>query len=185
MSFTSLSNKYLKVSPNVILTPIIDAVITKLDPYFINHPSVVTSGLRDAYKQLEVIRQYLKIKGLDSKYPQAMTCKPTDMVVGNSTEYVWQMAWSNLLSVGVIINPPLQAKCLMDYIRNGVNKKGEIISQTPHARGTAFNIGAGANGVEDEAAILQKALNDKLPGLADFIKERENNALHCDCYAVK
>lgn len=177
--------KFLTINPGVILTPIIEPVIYLLDPYFekANLKAVVTSGLRDAYKQLEVIRQYLKMKGLDTKYPDAMVCKPQEEVAG---VYKWQMAWSNLLNVGVIINPPLAATCLMDSLRpNGTNRKGTLINQTPHARGTAFNIGAGANGVADETIVLQKALNDKLPGLAGFLAERENNALHCDCYKVK
>lgn len=168
------------------MTPIIEPVIYLLDPYFekANLKALVTSGLRDAYKQLEVIRQYLKMKGLHTKYPAAMICKPQETLPGG--EYIWQMAWSNLLNVGVIINPPLQAICLMDSKRpNGTNRKGTLINQTPHARGTAFNIGGGANGIVDEMAVLQKALNDKLPGLAGFLAERENNALHCDCYKIK
>jgi hypothetical protein len=123
-------------------------------------------------------------KGLDKKYPEAMTCS-VDAKLANG-EYVWQMPWSELLHIGVIINPPYEAICLMDYFGptgKGPNKKGTKISQTPHARGTAFNIGGG-NGVDDEAAVVQTALNDHLPGLRDFLKERENNAIHCNCLKV-
>jgi len=99
--------------------------------------------------------------------------------------YVWQMAWSNLLNVGVIINPPYPAKVLMDYIRNGVNRKGATINQTPHASGIAFNIGGGANGITDEAIPVKDAADSKMPGLLNYLLERENNAIHCNCYAIK
>lgn len=177
-------NKWLIVLPTVKLTPIITPVIISLDKYFqqAQFKGIVTSGLRDGVDQLRVVRSYLTAKGLDKKYPEAMTCKITDQVGAN---YVWQMAWSNLLNIGVIINPPLMAKCLMDTSYGGKNRKGQVINQTPHARGTAFNIGGGGNGVADEAAILAKALKDKVPGLVSYLVERENNAVHVNCAPIK
>lgn len=184
MSFTSLNNKFLKVGSNVILTPIIDAVITKLDSYFEKCPATVTSGLRDAERQLKVIGSYLKSKGLISKYPDFDKWKPTDLDPNNKGQYIWQVAWSNLLNIGLIINPPLQAKCLSDYYRNGKNLKGTIINQTPHARGTAFNIGGSSNGPSDEAQCLEKAVIEKVPGLVSYLLERENNAIHVNCRKI-
>lgn len=173
---SSKNNKFLIVQSTVILTPIIEPVIIALDAYFerANLKALVTSGLRDANDQLRVIRGYLTKKGLAEKYESAMTCAVDAKENG---EYVWQKAWSNLLNIGVIINPPYDAVCLMDY----KNKKGQIIHQTPHARGTAFNIGGGGNGVDDEAKVIQTALDDNLKGLVSFLKERENNAIHCNC----
>jgi hypothetical protein len=181
---SSKDNKWLIVQPTVKLTAVIEPVIIGLDKYFEEAKLVahVTSGLRDANDQLEVIRGYLKRKGLDKKYPHAMVCRVDDF---EFNEYAWQMAWSNLLNVGVIINPPLRAVCLMDYTSGGKNKKGEYINQTPHASGTAFNIGGGGDGVENEAAVLEKALKNKLVGLTSILKERENNALHCNCIKIK
>lgn len=179
--FTSLQNKFLKVNSNVVLTPVIDKVITSLDKYFERCPAVVTSGFRDGNRQLQVIISYLKIKGLINKYPGHETWKVTDMDPNNKANYIWQMAWSNLLSVGVIINPPVQAKCLMDYYRNGKNLKGVMFNQTPHATGKAFNIGGSSNGPADEAQCIEKALADKLPGLVNYIFERENNCIHINC----
>lgn len=169
-------NKWLTVGANVKLTPIIEPVIVGLEKYFeaAKLRAVVTSGLRDAIDQLRVIRSYMVRKGLDKKYPHAMLCKVDDMI---NNEYAWQMAWSHLLNLGVIINPPLAARTLMPY----KGKTGVMINQTPHARGTAFNIGGGGNGVGDEAVVVAKALKDKLPGMKDFIIERENNALHVNC----
>jgi hypothetical protein len=91
-----------------------------------------------------------------------------------------------LLNIGVIINPPLAAVCLMDYKgSDGKNRKGKVINQTPHARGISFNVGGGANGPQDEYAILSQAVKDKVSGLGSVMLERNNNACHCDCYAVK
>lgn len=177
----ALENKWLVVLPGVILTPAIEPVITALEPYFekAKIKAFVTSGLRTAEDQLRVIRQYLVKKGLDKKYPQAMTCAVHDSKDG---EYAWQMAWSNLLNAGVIINPPLPAVLLMDYYNSkNRNRKGLLFPQTAHASGTAFNIGGGGNGVDDEAAVVQRAIDDKVKGLKSFVKERENNAIHCNC----
>lgn len=182
---STINNKFLIVLPSVKLTPIIEAVIIGLEPYFASagKTAVVTSGLRDAIDQLRVIRQYLTKKELDKIYPAAMTCQVTDMV--DQEDYVWQTAWSHLLHIGVIINPPLAAKCLMDYFVGTKNRKGVLFNQTSHAKGTAFNIGGGGNGIEDEAIVIQKALDKKLEGLVSFVRERENNALHCNCKKVK
>lgn len=177
-------NKFLVIQASVVLTPVIAPVIESLDRYFekANLKAVVTSGLRDKTDQLRVIRQYLTKKGLAEKYPDAMTCALADVYTDGT--FKWQMAWSNLLHVGVIINPPVTAKCLMDYMKNGRNLKGATIPPTAHARGTAFDIGGSGNGVADEAAVIQKAMDDKLPGLVSFLVERENNAIHCNCRTV-
>jgi hypothetical protein len=173
-----IKNKWLTVNPNVKLTPSITPVIIGLDKYFeeAELKAVVTSGLRDANDQLRVIRQYLTMKGLDKKYPHAMACRVDDFA---NNEYAWQMAWSNLLNIGVIINPPLKAVCLMDYKnKHGVNLKGYEFRQTPHATGTAFNIGGASNGIADELKVIEKAAKDVKLGIVSFLAERENNALH-------
>lgn len=177
-------NKFLIVQATVVLTPIIDPVIASLDSYFekANLKAIVTSGLRDADDQLRVIRTYLVKKGLNKKFPDAMTCATNEIRSGGV--YVWQEAWSALLAANVIINPAYDAKCLMHTTFDNRDRFGQLIHQTPHARGTAFNIGGGGNGVDDEAAVIQKAIDDKLPGLVNFLKERENNAIHCNCIKI-
>lgn len=186
MSELSRQNKHLTVLSSVILTPAIDVAIYNMDEYFgrLGLKGNVTSGLRDAERQLKVIRDYLKAKRLDIKYPDAMSCKVADKLPNG--DYVWQMAWSNLLSIGVIINPPLRAKLLMDYFNKaGQNRKGAVFNQTPHANGLSFNIGGGANGINDELKAVELSAKERMPGLLNYLVERENNAIHCNCYVIK
>lgn len=180
-------NQFLKVKAGVVLTPIIEPVICALEIYFreANLKAIVTSGLRDAHDQLRIVKKYLIAKGLDKQYPEAMTCKhPTEKA---GKYYTWQLAWSHLLNVGVIINPPLAAECLMDYIRNGKNKKGQVINQTPHANGVCFDIG-GAGGedatIKDELVVMRTAMAAQVKGLINILPEHNNNAIHCDCVRI-
>lgn len=180
-------NQWLIVKPTVKLTPVIEPVIIALDKLFLEAKikSYVTSGLRDANDQLEVVRHYLTAKKLDKKYPHAMACRVDDF---EFNEYAWQEAWSNLLNIGVIINPPLRAKCLMDYFSGGKNKKGQFINQTPHSTGNCFDIG-GAGGINatiaDELVVMEKAMKIGIPGLINILPEHNNNAIHCDCRKLK
>lgn len=180
-------NVFLKVKPGVVLTPVIEPVICDLEIHFreAGLHAFVTSGLRDAHDQLRIVKKYLIVKGLDKLYLEAMACKHPLEKAG--AYYVWQLAWSNLLNIGVIINPPLAAECLMDYYRNGKNKKGQIINQTPHANGGCFDIG-GAGGedatINDELVVMTKALKAKVKGLIHILPEHNNNAIHCDCVRI-
>jgi hypothetical protein len=143
-----------------------------IDCDFKEHPETVTSGVRTSEDQLRIIRQYLKSKGLADNYPEAMTALVDDRT-DDDEHFVWQKAWSHLLSVGVIINPPLPAVALMDYIRNGVNKKGQLIGMSPHTRGTAFDL----KGIESLKIVQALKLKGKIRG---YLVERENNAIHVD-----
>jgi hypothetical protein len=189
---SAFENRFLKVNKTVILTRAIEPVIMALDAYFekAGKTAYVTSGLRDSSTQLSIIRGYLAKTGMDKFYPDAMSCQLNDKKqFGTDIIYVWQLAWSALLSKGIIINPPLPAKCLMDYVRDGKNKKGQVISSSPHFNGTAFDIGGGTDGIDgnvtSELKIITQALKDNLPGLKGFLPERNNNCVHCDCVAVE
>lgn len=177
-------NKFLIVKAGVVLTPRIERTIVALDKYFeeANHIAYVTSGLRNPAGQLDVIRGYLEKKGLKLDYKDTFLYDVNKKIEHDKfgSIYSWQLGWSKLLNLGVIINPPASAHVLMDYIRNGVNKKGLIIHGSPHFKGGSFDTGGGANGIADETAILQKALKAKDTGLINILPERENNANHCD-----
>lgn len=170
----SYTNRYLKVPTSIILNEKLDNVLYDIDCDFRDHPETVTSAVRTPEDQLRIIRKYLVSKGLDQKYPEAMTAKITDRYEGQD-EFVWQKAWSALLNIGVIINPPLAAVVLMDYVRGGVNKKGQLIGMSPHTRGTAFDLSG-----TDSLRIVQGL---KLRGaIKSYLIERENNCIHCDIY---
>lgn len=181
-------NKFLLVRPGVILTPIIEPVIISLDKYFaeINIKAQVSSGLRNQEDQLRIIRKYLESKGLKAQFPEAFNKGVNDKIFHEKYKeiYAWQLGWSKLLNIGLIISPPAAAPCLLDYIKNGVNKKGAIIKASPHFNGTCLDISGGGNGIEDELPAIKKALLEKVPGLLDYLIERENNCLHIYCKKI-
>src|SRR5690606_36408757 len=143
------------------------------------------SGLRTPLKQLQIIQDYLLKLGLAKKYPVAMTCKVNDQMTWEGmTVFKWQPGWSRLLNEGIIINPPFRAKCLMDYIRNGVNKKGYWINPSPHFKGVSFDVGGGDNGINDELQLIEPQMG-VIPGLVNMVIERNNNCLHLDCVKVE
>lgn len=184
------SNKWLTVSSNVILTETCDPVIVALDSHFESArvKARVTSCLRTPDSQLAIIRNYMRSKGLDEKYPVGMSCGIDEVIRWNNPDsgqleevYGWQPAWSKLLNIGVIINPPLPARVLMDYYRRGDNRKGAIIQPSPHFRGTAFDIGGAANGIDDELTVVAAAYKLGVKGFINYLPEHDNNAIHCDC----
>lgn len=178
------TNRFLIVNQGVVMAPRAEKVIMALDPFFerANLKARVTRVISTPYDQLRIIRNYLIKKGLDKKYPEAMICGLNDK---NGDKYIWQTAWSNLLNVGIIINPPLASVCLMDYVRDGVNKKGQIIQQTPHVRDGCFDIG-GAGGedatIADELVVIRTAQKAKVPGIRRVLPEHGNNCIHIDVY---
>jgi hypothetical protein len=183
MIFKAHSNKWLLVAKNVILTEHIDPVIADLDVFFkeSNVHSTVTSGLRKPEDQLRIIRGALVTHRIADDYPEAFESMTGRITYNGETVYSWQPGWSRLLNAGFIVNPPLPAKVLMDYYRPGseVNRKGQVIGQTPHASGRAFDIGGGPNGLNDELRAIESAMG-KVEGLKGFLLERNNNCLHVD-----
>jgi hypothetical protein len=180
----SLQNNWLIVGKNVILTEHIDPVIAALDIYFANTnlKSYVTSGLRKPEDQLRIIRGALVSHRLADTYETAFDDIGKKIQYEGKEVYSWQPGWSKLLNVGFIVNPPYDAEVLMDYTRPGSteNKKGKMIYQSPHTRGTAFDIGGGSDGLDNELAVLKQATG-KVKGLKGYLLERNNNCLHVDC----
>lgn len=172
------NNKFLKVNSNVVLNPLLEKVIVALDKHFekANLKAVVTSGVRTSEDQLRIIRQYLNSTGLAVDYPEALAGDVTDK--NQEGNYIWQMGWSALLNKGIIINPPLKAKLLMNYFNaQGVNRKGSEFNQTAHASGVCVDLGGGANGLNDELAVVSEAAKE-IPEIVSWVVERQNNCLH-------
>lgn len=188
-NFKSRANQWLIVLPTVVLTDVIDPIITALDAFFAaaKFQAKVRSGLRDPASQLLEIRNYCVKRGVDKEFPRVMTCTiSSKYMFEDSPVFEWQPAWSRLLNIGLIINPPLKAQALFDYMRDGVNKKGKLIDSSPHFRGTAFDIGGGTGkpDVSDELQVLKPAFDGQtIPNWKGYLIERENNCLHNDCTA--
>lgn len=163
-----------------ITTEIIEKVLTQLealdDPFELH----ITSGLRDEYKQLELIGRYAKNHGII--FPEFSISNPSKKIwvkEFNKELYSWQRTWSKLLNIGIIINPPLDAICLYDYISDGVNKKGQIIKQTPHARGKCFDV-SGKPDIDKVQSHIEKA-QARGVDIKDWRIERKQNVIHVDC----
>lgn len=176
-------NKFLIVWEGVVLNPLLDGIIHRLDPVFekAGRIAYVTSGVRLPEDQLRIIRYYVKRNGIQDEFIANATV--TGMVDWNARRiFGWQLAWSKLLNAGVIINPPVAAQCLLDYVNKaGVNKKGQIIPPSVHFRGMAFDIGGGSNSIADETEILTAAMaGGAFPEIKGLVPERENNCLHVD-----
>jgi hypothetical protein len=170
--FQFQGRKYRKI----ILNDELDSVLSAIDHYWPPASEIVTSGIRVPDDSLRIIRQYLRSKGLDKKYPEAMTCDILDKgkdIRFDGDIYAWQAGWSALLNAGVIVNPPFEAVCLMDYFRNGINKKGQRIGQSPHVKKKAFDLSG-----TDSLTIVKRLVEDKM--IRGFLLERENNCIHCD-----
>jgi hypothetical protein len=183
-AFLSLANKYLIVRPGVVLTPAIDPVILGLDVYFAEAEltSYVSSGLRSPLDQLKLIRRFAVLKSVARDFPEILSCGLTDKKFYNDRAvYSWQPAWSQLLNIGVIINPPVAAVALFDYMRDGINKKGELIQPSPHTRGTAFDLDGGEDDLDLEQRTVQMAIGE-VEGLIGCLIERQNDCLHVDCH---
>jgi hypothetical protein len=178
-------NKYLLLKNGVVLTEHISPVIDALDKYFEEAGLVayVTSGLRTPEDQLRIIQNQLKARVLDNYYPEAFGNIGGKYNFQGQSVYNWQPGWSKLLSVGFIVNPPYPAHVLMDYYRPGSseNKKGQLIGDSPHTKGTAFDVSGGGDGVTNEALVIERA-KGKVKGLKGYLIERNNNAIHVDCY---
>jgi len=110
---TAAQNEFLIVRAGVILTPTIEPVIVSLEAYFkeANKVSYVTSGKRNPEDQLRIIRGYIENKGLKAEFPEAFVGKVTDKITHPKygSIYTWQLGWSKLLNIGVIISVPVDS----------------------------------------------------------------------------
>ena len=102
--------KWISLADGVVLTPTIERTLVQVDPIFEGEPSSVTSGQRTAEKQLSIIVEKAKRHGIEDLFPEFNAGLLSAKVVVEDVEiYSWQRAWSKLLSIGDIVNPPLAA----------------------------------------------------------------------------
>lgn len=192
-------NKFLILSPisKPIITSITEPVICELDSWFERYgiKAFVTSILRDPEHQLNIIKGLARDNRVDQEFPNILTAKLTGQFEWEGSElvYEWQPAWSRLLNMGVIVNPPMPAETLFDYNRRDkssgdlkVHKPaGTRIGTSPHFKGTAFDVGGGANRkIAEELEPIEAAFKSgTVKGFKGFLPEHDNNAVHCDCEA--
>ncbi len=175
------NNSYLTLLPGVSRTACTDPVIYTLDTFFKGRPAHVSSIYRSPAHQLALIRDFAHKKGLVSKYPEAMTCDLDDRDAQG--HYQWQWLWSDLLHEGIIINPPLNAHVLLDYIRDGVNKRGELIPQSTHTAGIAFDISGryDDDNILDDIIKIMSRIYLKPLGIKSTTIEHQNDCFHVTC----
>lgn len=186
------TNKWLKVNPEVVLTPTLSRTILLLESHFTYNLAFVTSGKRSNYDQLRIIKDYAKRKAIENLFPEFLESYSSPIekkvvVEGFGEIYWWQRVWSKLLNLGIIINPPLAAMVLFDYFRPGnpVNQKGTIKGGgvNPHVTGYSFDVSAGKEKLRVVAEIVGYAKEEGKAFIKDYLVEAgpEQSAVHIDC----
>ena len=181
-------NKWLRVNPDVVLSPAIEPVIVALDGEFERAQllAFVTSGVRDRQKQLAAIRNYAMDNGLRAEFPVLNGSADLDaqVVVGTQMFPLWQVLWSRLLTMGVLINPPQRAPVLFRYqhpVRKVWIEPGTVIPASAHFYGTAFDVGARTQ-LDEKLAVIETAkLTGRVQGIIGITPEHANHAIHIDC----
>lgn len=178
--------KWLTFDNGVKKTPAIARSADLLDSYFENEPSIITSGLRTATDQIRIIREKAIRHKIENEFPEftSMQNEAPDKISDDGL-YWWQRTWSKLLSLGDIVNPPIAAKCLFDYInpKTKENKKGQTIQMSMHQRGLAFDIGGG-NDLNNKILRVKKAIEERSCFITGFLEEKVNNACHIDVLQI-
>lgn len=182
---------WLTYQESVKKTPAITRAVGLLDPYFEGESSEITSGWRAPMDQLRIILDKAKRHGIDNDFPEFKQpnkdMRPPEIcvIVDDKPLFWWQRTWSKLLSIGDIVNPPIPAIILFDYVRPGSteNKKGQIIQISPHQRGLAFDIAGGEN-LTEKAKRVMKASQEGNCFITNFLVEHVNNAVHVDVQQI-
>jgi hypothetical protein len=178
--------KWLSLAEGVVLTPAIIRTLNVLDPFFEGESSLITSGLRTPEKQLQIIAEKALRHSIHHVFPEFKNPKersvPEKMrIEGLGEVYWWQRTWSKLLSLKDVVNPPLPAEALFDYVRPGSNenKRGQVIDISNHQRGLSFDIGGGSN-LKEKANRVAKVLQSGQAFMKGYLMEQVNNAVHVD-----
>lgn len=189
ITLMGVTPRNLMIAPNVKTTASIERTIALLDPYFVDLTSVVTSGLRTPEDQLGIIIEKAERHGISKLFSEFVEHKGKPYAFKCNVEgehlYWWQQAWSKLLEIQEIVNPPTKAECLFNYFRPGskVNKKGRVIDISNHMRGLSFDIGGGTD-LDERYRLVHQAAQDGKCFIRDYLKEVVNNAVHLDLVPI-
>ena len=194
MAFSREDN-WLAVQKNVELNERIEESIAAVRPHFAraNHKATVTSGYRSPHTQVfQAILPNAKKAHIDTLFPEFVQGIAEQWQVGKKVDtpegnlYWWHRTWSRLLNKNYIVNPPLESVCLYNSFRaDGSNRKDTLIRQTPHSRGSCYDIGGGKNySPNDEYAILLQAKQDPATLIVGMMLETMNDCVHVDIKPV-
>lgn len=182
--------KNLTLEDDVVLSPSISRTLDHMDYYFFGEPSRVTNGVRLVEDQIGIIYDEALKRGLEKFYPELLTYhRHVDPNLKIDTEdglvYYWQRPWSALLQLGFIVNPPILAKVLYDYIHPTTkeNKKGQLIDTSTHIKGIAFDIGGG-NRIWEKLVKVAQAYASGECFMRSYLMEKVNNAIHITCLPI-
>lgn len=181
MKNTIADCRYLTVGSQVVLNDLLTKTICTLDDEFeiASVLAMVTSGIRTAQKQLSLIIQKAKLHGIDKTYPEILIA-----TVDNKNS--WLSAWSKLLVIGEMINPPKPAESLFGYTKpNGeIRPAGTLIDISNHMKAHSFDIARADLKVIGD--IIQNAMDKKYcPTIKGYLLEPVNNCVHVDCQDIK
>lgn len=173
--------KHLTVAGGVVLNDLLTTTICTLDDEFeiVDVRAMVTSGIRTAQKQLDIIVDKSKRHGIDKDFPEILIA-----TVDNVES--WINAWGKLLVLQDVVNPPLPAKAPFDYVRPDGQKRnaGNFIDISNHMKAHSFDI-ARAD-LDIITGIIQVTIDMKrCPTIKGYLKEPVNHAVHIDCQEIK
>ncbi len=185
---TTFPLRNIEILPNVVTSLAINRCLFAIDPHFIDLPCTVTSGVRTKADQMRIIIEKVKKYGIDKLYPEWTENEGKDISVivpvGDQELYWWQRGWSKLLNIQEIVNPPIPAEVLFDYIRPGdtINRKGRIIGVGPHYDGNSFDLSG--NDIHKIGKKIDLCFFKPETFIKGYLIEVVNNCCHIDVVPV-
>jgi hypothetical protein len=194
-------DQYVPIRVGVILNDMLEAGITRVRLNFAVHQTYaeISSGVRDPEAQVyDAILPNARKAGIENLFPEfvngrtshaasdGLIVAPDEIFTAFGLHQIfwWQRTWSKLLGENYIVNPAYDAVCLENSIRpDGTNRKGTVIHQSPHTRGTAVDYttsSIGNNSINDVHAVLIDAAKDPLCKIKALTFELQNHCVHSD-----
>jgi hypothetical protein len=179
----------IKIKPNAVIDDYQQSVINDIEPHTIGHTLVVTRGHATPLSQLETIHDYAIMHNcLYPEFEAGNLYEKNIVIIDGLAKnvYLWQRTWSQLLNVGIIINPPVTAEVLSNYFKDGVNKKGELILPSPHILSNPIDFSAKIDGIPNMKEVVSILTDAKTAGARIRVikPEPKNGCVHIDLVNV-
>lgn len=176
----------ITIRPTAVLDDKQKQVIYNIQPFTVGMDLEVTRGHSSPLEQLNTIEAFaVKNNCRFSEFKSGNLYDDVDIWIDGEKKrvYCWQQTWSMLLHKGVIVNPPIAAECLFEYINAaGINRKGELIPPSPHIMRDPIDFSARVNGTPNMAFVAKILNRAKASGAGiRFVKqEPKNGCVHID-----